>query len=236
VTDRLRPASPAWRRILAFLVLALTIGVRDAAHPLTQSKADPRRFVGVTFSATVTSIVDGDTVHVALSDGRALTIRLDGIDCPETGESFSTQARNATRVMLFTKRAQLKGTDVDRYSRLVARVSVDGVDSSIELVKAGLACHFTRYSSDQQLAAAQRSAQQEGRGFWSAGVQRPTCTSATRQRNAPVRSGPFHGNTLSRVFHHPSCRNYNCRNCIETFATADAAVTAGYKPAGDCLR
>ena len=50
-----------------------------------------------------------------------LRVRLEGIDCPERGEPFSTQARNATRVMLFDEHVTLKATDVDRYGRLVAR-------------------------------------------------------------------------------------------------------------------
>ena len=209
----------------------------DAAILFAQPKADPRRFVGVTFSGTVTSVVDGDTVHVATGDRLTLTIRTDGVDSPEAGEPFSSQARNATRVMLFTKRVQLKGTDVDRYSRLVARVSVDGVDSSLESVKAGLAGHFTRYSSDKQLAAAQRAAQQNGLGFCAAGAQKPAGAVRVLLRTSAFSVvGPFHGNTSSRIFHAPACRNYHCRNCTVTFDTASEAVSAGYKPAADCLR
>src|SRR5688572_20822129 len=93
---------------------------------------------------------DGDTVHVSLADHTTFRIRLDGIDAPEKGEPYSNDARNATRVMLFMRSAEIRGTSVDRYGRLVARIVVGGTDTSIELVERGLACHFTRYSDDRQ--------------------------------------------------------------------------------------
>ena len=36
------------------------------------------------YPATVTSVVDGDTLHARFSDGREVTVRLIGIDTPET--------------------------------------------------------------------------------------------------------------------------------------------------------
>lgn len=218
---------------LLFLLALLLTSSSSAAQRTT----DLRRFVGTRTSATVTSVADGDTVNVSTTDGTTLTVRLDGIDTPERGEPYSTQATRATRVMLLSKRVQLQGTDVDRYGRLVARVVVDGVDSSLQLVRDGLACHFTRYSSDVTLAAAQSDAQRRGAGFWAQGVPKPACAVSTQKPQAPPGvSGPFHGNTSSRVFHAPSCRNYNCRNCTAVFATQSAAEAAGFKPAGDCIR
>jgi endonuclease YncB( thermonuclease family) len=204
---------------------------------LGQSLAGLRVLVGRTISGNITSIVDGDTVHVALPNGSTLTVRLDGIDTPERGEPFSAQATRATRVLLFTKTVELTGTDVDRYGRLVARIRVEGVDVSEALVHQGLACHFTRYSSDPVLARAQQDAQGRALGFWAPGVQRPACVTAATPVARPRRtSGPFHGNTASRVFHSPTCRNYKCRNCTAVFATMEAAEAAGFTPAGDCLR
>jgi len=157
------------------------------------------RFVGVGFSAVVTSVYDGDTVHIKVDGtGEMVTVRLEGINAPELSESFGPEARNAARVMLFDKRVQLKGTDVDIYHRLVARITVAGTDSSLELVKAGLACHFKRYSSEAALAAAEVDARAHNRGFWAPGVRRPACGSP---RPTPPGAGPFHGNRVSRVYH-----------------------------------
>lgn len=225
--------TPLARRLALWLLVLVAIDTLWAA----QTPTDLRRYLGARLTVTVNSVVDGDTVHASLRDGANLTIRLDGIDTPERGEPFSTQATRATRVMLLSKQVQLQVTDVDNYGRLVARVVVDGVDASVQLVHDGLACHFTRYSSDATLAAAQRDAQQRGAGFWAKGAPKPRCALAAMKTEAPAGvAGPFHGNTSSHVYHAPGCPNYNCRNCSRVFATGSEAEAAGFKPAGDCLR
>ena len=161
----------------ALWLLPALVGVTEAQ---AQSRPELLRMIGQTLSATIVSVADGDTVRARLdSGGRALSIRLEGIDAPERGEPFSTQARNATRVMLFNKKVQLKATDVDRYDRLVARIVLDGRDSSIELLEAGLACHFTRFVNDPVLAKAQAGARAAGRGFWAANAAKPACVKFT---------------------------------------------------------
>ena len=168
--------------MLAVVLLAAIFVSADAS---AQSRSELLRLLGQTISGTIISIADGDTVRARLEgSGRTLRIRLEGIDTPERGEPFSTQARNATRVMLFNRRVQLKVTDVDRYDRVVARIVLDGKDSSLELVQAGLACHFTRFANDPLLAKAQLSARTAGRGFWAAGATKPACVRFT---NAAVR-------------------------------------------------
>ena len=175
------------------LVVALIITLVVSAESSAQSRPELLRLLGQTLSGTVVSITDGDTVRARLDgSGRTVRIRLEGIDTPERGEPFSTQARNATRVMLFEKKVQLKVTDVDAYDRLVARIAFDGKDSSLELVHAGLACHFTRFANDPVLAKAQLAARTAGRGFWAAGAPKPACvkftgTAARRRVGAIIR-------------------------------------------------
>lgn len=221
----------------AALLITLALPFVWDATTVFAQRVEASRLVGRTFIATVTSVVDGDTVHVSLPDRSTLTIRLDGIDTPERGEPFSNQARNASRVMLFMRRAEIRATNVDRYGRLVARVLANGTDVSIELVKRGLACHFTRYSNDTQLADAERTARKRGQGFWAADASKPSCAvDGRRVQGASNAEGPYHGNTSSRVFHAAWCKNYNCRNCKVVFRSAQEAEASGFKRAGDCLR
>jgi endonuclease YncB( thermonuclease family) len=147
------------------------------APPLNaQRRAELMRLVNKTVSGTVVSVHDGDTVRIRL-DGMSNTIRvrLEGIDAPELREPFSSQSRNATRVLMFDRKVQVKAVDVDNYDRLVARVIVDGKDASLELLQAGLACHFTRFENDQALARAQLDARRAGKGFWAPGADKPRC-------------------------------------------------------------
>ena len=198
--------------------------------------------LGSEFSARVVSVADGDTLDVVTSDRGRIRIRLEGIDCPERGEPFSGVARNLTRQLAFDKTVQLKVFDVDRYGRLVARVTSEGKDLSLELVSAGLASHYTVFSFDPKLEAAEQRARKERRGMWVNGVataskdREPEAPSpALGVLAAPDESGPFFGNTRSRVYHAKTCRNARCQNCTREFGTQAEAKAAGFRPAGDCL-
>jgi len=159
---------------IAATVVAFLIALTSPLHG--QRRADLIRLVGQSVSGTVMAVTDGDSVRIRLDGaGQTIRVRLEGIDAPEAGEPFSGQARNATRVLLFQKRVQVKATDVDNYNRLVARIVVDGKDSSLELLQAGLACHFTRFENDAALAKAQRDARTSGTGFWASDAQKPRC-------------------------------------------------------------
>jgi micrococcal nuclease len=186
------------------------------------------------FSGKVVAVADGDTISV-MRDGRAVRVRLEGIDCPEDGQDFGQRAKQFTSKLAFGKVADVDVRDVDRYGRLVARVYVDGEDLSLALVQAGLAWHFTRYSSDPELARAEVQAREARVGLWS----HPNTVPPWEYRS-PVRvedaAGPFHGNTRSRVFHRPGCSNYSCPNCTRVFETREAAEAAGFRAAGDCVR
>lgn len=213
---------------LAFALLATSSG-----------SGQVRELVGSTFEAQVVSIIDGDTIDVVTDAKRAIRIRIEGIDAPERGEPFNDAARRFARVMLFDKPAKIHGRDVDRYGRLVARVTVEDSDTSVEIVKAGLACHYLQYSSDPALARAQEQARTEGRGFWVPNAAKPRCTQVSSNAASVAKSGSseivFHGNASSRVYHTPTCRNYNCQRCTRIFRSEAEAQSAGFRPAGDCL-
>ena len=44
----------------------------------------------------------------------------------------------------------------------------------------------------------------------------------------------YHGNTKSKIFHSPSCRHYNCKNCTMEFSDRQEAIDAGYRPCKIC--
>lgn len=46
----------------------------------------------------------------------------------------------------------------------------------------------------------------------------------------------YHGNKNSKVFHAPGCKDYDCKNCTEKFASKDDAVKAGYKSHKTCVK
>lgn len=102
-----------------------------------------------------------------IKDGRAVKIRIEGIDCPELGQDFGTVARRFTSTLVFGKVVSVKEYARDQYERIVARVYTDGQDLSLELVKAGLAWYYKRNTSNAALSAAEIAARKLKIGLWS---------------------------------------------------------------------
>lgn len=238
-----RSARSIVRFLPAILVILLHVGV-DAAPsvPAVPQSTRAAKPAVQPFTAKVTAVVDGDTLRVVDDRGIEFTIRVDGIDCPESGQPFGGVALRFTRAQVFDRSVQVRIVDTDSRGRFVARVSADGQDLSTQLLRSGLAWHYTDYSHDAALAAAERDARQSKRGLWSEAaavapwVWRRQSAAKHASRGPDDEAGPFFANTSSRVFHAASCRNAHCKNCTVPFATAQAAKAAGYRPAGDCLR
>ena len=156
-----------WMAVLGLLLL-VQAGVELSAQR-------PRELINKRITGKVVSVIDGDTVDVLVAPKHVMRVRLHGIDTPERGEPFSTQARNFTRVLLFSRDVEVLGKDSDPYGRLVARVIVDGKDASATILGAGLGCTFHRYVSDPALDMALARARDGHLGFWAAGAPRPAC-------------------------------------------------------------
>jgi endonuclease YncB( thermonuclease family) len=125
------------------------------------------------FPGTVILVADGDTVVVRRDDRRTVRVRLEGVDCPERGQPFARRARQLTAGLVLRRRVEVRGLEYDRHGRLVARVRVEGRDLSLELVRAGLAWHYARLSSDADLARAERAARVARLGLWSQAAPEP---------------------------------------------------------------
>jgi micrococcal nuclease len=99
--------------------------------------------------ATVTGTLDGDTIVVRTDAGATLTIRLLGVDTPETHhprkpvECYGPEAAAYTRSRLFGQRVALTYEyDVERhdiYGRTLAFVALDGQRYNDELLRLGYA-------------------------------------------------------------------------------------------------
>jgi micrococcal nuclease len=134
----------------------------------------------------VLRVVDGDTLHV-LIDGRDTTVRLLGINTPETVkpnspvECFGPEASAYAKQALEVRRVTLEFDDsqgrLDRYGRTLAYVWIPvetgGLDLvNLDLVAQGFA-YQRQYGSDPvawqpELVAAQNQARESGTGLWGA--------------------------------------------------------------------
>ena len=118
------------------------------------------------FLGKVVAVLDGDTVLVARASGKPIKVRLAGIDAPEKAQEYGLASRDALLELVMRKRVQITSKAVDDYGRLVAVISVDGLNVNQELVRLGMAWNFSRFHSNPDLARLQREAQQARRGLW----------------------------------------------------------------------
>jgi endonuclease YncB( thermonuclease family) len=162
MTRRWCPLRCDWR-LLAPALLVLTAAASLAVSGCTRRE---------TFTGQVVGIADGDTLTV-MRDGRRERVRISGIDAPEGGQAFGRRSRQHLASLAFGQQATVILEGADRYGRLLGRVVVEGLDVGLEQVRQGYAWHYTRYSSDRQLAAAEREARAARRGLWADGSPRP---------------------------------------------------------------
>ncbi|MBK7958756.1 MAG: thermonuclease family protein [Bacteroidetes bacterium] len=115
----------------------------------------------------VIAIQDGDTYDI-LVDKTTMRIRMDGIDAPEKGMPFYKVAKQFLASMCFGKMLRIEVKSTDRHGRTVARAFLsDGRDLSQEMLRAGLAWHFVKYSKDKTLASLELAARKQQVGIWS---------------------------------------------------------------------
>jgi len=98
------------------------------------------------FTAKVVGVADGDTITV-LRDRTQVRVRLDGIDCPESGQAFGSRAKAFTSELTFGKVVTVRPRNKDRYGRIVAEIVLaDGRDVNHEFVRTGSAWWFRKYA------------------------------------------------------------------------------------------
>ena len=131
-------------------------------------------------AATVIRVVDGDTIHVLL-DNNDITIRMIGIDTPETVDPrkpvqcFGKEASNHAHQLLdgatvYLEQDSSQG-DYDKYNRLLSYVWLaDGRMFNQVMIADGYAFEYTYnrpYKYQAQFKDAQRNAQSLQLGLWS---------------------------------------------------------------------
>jgi len=137
-------------------------------------------------------VADGDTF--VLTDGR--TIRLQGIDAPETAHGgrpaqlYAEESTQALRKLVMGVPLTVVAHATDRYGRVLASCLLpDGRDLAQVLVRSGQAFYYPHTDHSPHLTAAllaaQREAMAQGRGFWPAILV------------VSERSGPWVGNAAS---------------------------------------
>jgi endonuclease YncB( thermonuclease family) len=202
-----------------------------------------------TITGRVVGVSDGDTITVLDFSNRQHKIRFNGIDAPESGQAFGSRAKQSLSELVMGRTVTVTSSKVDRYGRLVGKVTLDGRDIGLIQIELGSAWFFRKYAHelnrDDQRAyeRAEEIARAERRGLWADPSPVPPWEYRAQHRGPvpdvpPVTSGVIIGNRNSRVYHRPDCPAYNDvseRNRVY-FKTIEEAERAGYRVAGNCPR
>jgi len=121
--------------------------------------------LGAEFTAKVIAVLDGDTVLVKRGNGLT-KIRMAEIDAPEKAQVFGETSRQSLSDMVMGKQIKVVSQAVDQYGRMVAHISVDGLDVNAEQIRRGMAWEYSNYHSNHVLVALQNEAKQVPRGLW----------------------------------------------------------------------
>ncbi|HZS35005.1 MAG TPA: thermonuclease family protein [Methylomirabilota bacterium] len=119
-----------------------------------------------TYSARVVAVMEGDTVRV-LHGARQVVVRLRWIDAPEEGQAFGREAKQALVELTARQIVLVRDYGRDRSGRRLAELILpDGRNVNRELVRAGWAWWFRKYSKDRALGTLEAEARASRRGLW----------------------------------------------------------------------
>lgn len=139
----------------------------------------------------VISVSDGDTIKID-NNGKEVTIRMIGVDTPETVDPrkpvqcFGKEASNFTKSLLTNAKVYLVSDptqqNIDRYGRWLRYVVLEDMTFfNYELINQGYAHEYTyggiAYIYQMEFKAAEKNARENKRGLWAP----ETCNGDTKQ-------------------------------------------------------
>lgn len=241
---------------LRCVVGALVGGGLAAVLTLATPTSAPRRSDPVSWAVMLHGpaiVKDGDTLVVADK-----TVRLEGIDAPESEQSCGTSdggswpcGREATRALadlIGTANVTCTNRGLDRFGRILGVCSANGRELNAELVRRGWAWAFVRYS--RAYVDVEARAKSDRVGVWQGHAQPPWEHRASRASGQSVQ--PQHpptaavagedctikGNVTAsgHIYHTPSSRWYDAIRMDagkgkRWFCSEPEAVAAGWRAA-----
>ena len=117
--------------------------------------------------AKVVGVKDGDTIVILLKNNETQTLRLAEIDCPEKSQAFGMKAKQFTSSQVYGKYITFRTIAKDKYGRSIAKVYYDDKYLSEEIIKAGFAWFYKRYSNNKRLELLEHEAKRNKLGIWS---------------------------------------------------------------------
>lgn len=232
---------------LVSLLIQPTPKLLNAQNPALSTPYAPAEYISnVVLASSITgkvvAITDGDTVIVLDDKKVEHKIRLDGIDAPEKAQDFGDRAKQNLSDLVFGKIVSVVGNKTDKYGRTVAKIVINGIDASLEQIKAGYAWHYKKYENEQSeadrkaYAEAEVAARKLKLNIWS--MPNPTAPWDYRAGSAidPALKDKIIGNKNSFIYHWAGCAGFAKvaeKNRV-LFNSWEEAEDAGYRAARNC--
>ncbi len=122
------------------------------------------------FSGKVIKVYDADTITVLLeADGEfeKKKTRFNGIDAPEKAQAHGKKAQQFASDLVHGETVTIVEHGEDRYKRTIGEVLLeDGTSLHKEIVKAGYAWWYFKYSDDRELGLLELDAKLSHIGLW----------------------------------------------------------------------
>lgn len=141
---------------------------------------------GDLYEGRVERVVDGDTIQLLTGDYERVRVRLYGIDAPEKNQDGGQASLAALKNLIEGRLVTVDVLDVDRYSRLVGLIYLDGESISQTMIALGQAWVYEAYCKVkvcQDFRAAQGQARRDKLGLWADPDPRPPWEHRRSKRN-----------------------------------------------------
>ncbi len=206
----------------------------------------------------VVRIIDGDTIKVQESYGTMTTVRLIGIDTPETkhpskpvqyygkeASAFTTNLLKGEKVYLVADPTQ---GETDKYGRRLAYVyrAPDGLFVNAEIIRQGYGHAYTKYPNQHMAAFRQleKFARNAKKGLWDKRAKSTADLTLTKKKTIrpvatpAVQPKPESGNENVAVYTTTSGRKYHRSGCSylsrSKIKTTLGRAKGSYGPCGRC--
>lgn len=153
----LTPGEPVIRAVGFLLVIAAIVSLM---------------FQGREYQGQVIHVSDGDTITLLNHQGRKVTIRLAGIDAPESKQAHGLKAAKVLEDKLWKVSVRVVQVGKDRYGRIIGLVYRHDHCINLWLLENGHAWFYPEYSSflsrmnKAQWQAAEARARKKSAGLW----------------------------------------------------------------------
>lgn len=128
----LTPGEPLIRAVGCLLVIATIVSLM---------------FQGREYTGRVIHVSDGDTITLLNHQGRKVTIRLAGIDAPESKQVYGLKAAKALEDKLWKVSVRVVQVGKDRYGRIIGLVYRHDHCINLWMIENGHAWFYPEYSS-----------------------------------------------------------------------------------------